>query len=113
MFSQYWTIKGRTYTRAQLAELRAQGLDPHKDDIEYKYITRTKSGKLIAEKPDESSGDSDEKDESNESVDIQEHFKNSEEESIESLRAKYEEQHRKPVPNKYKNNPEWIKSKLT
>lgn len=38
--AQTWTIKGQTYTHAQLQELKRQGLNPHKDDIVMKFISK-------------------------------------------------------------------------
>jgi hypothetical protein len=39
MVTQTWTIKGKTYTHDQLMELKSQGLDPRKDDIQMKFVT--------------------------------------------------------------------------
>ena len=44
---QTWTIKGQTYTHAQLMELKAQGLDPRKDSVVMKHITKDSKGKIV------------------------------------------------------------------
>lgn len=36
---QTWTINGKTYNHEQLMELKKQGLDPRKDDIQMKFVT--------------------------------------------------------------------------
>jgi len=46
---QTWKIKGQVYTLAQLRELKAQGLDPHKDKITMKFIS--KPAKNASKKP--------------------------------------------------------------
>ena len=45
---QTWKINGQVYTHAQLMELKAQGLDPRKDNIEMKFVTRNNKGELVA-----------------------------------------------------------------
>lgn len=50
---QLWTIKGQTYTHAQLMELRKQGLDPRKDNIEMKFITKNKQGEIVGKKEED------------------------------------------------------------
>jgi hypothetical protein len=47
---QTWKINGQVYTHGQLMEMRAQGLDPHKDKIAMKFITTGKKGEKKAVK---------------------------------------------------------------
>lgn len=37
--TQLWSINGKTYNHAQLIELKRQGLDPSKDNIQMKFVT--------------------------------------------------------------------------
>lgn len=47
--TQTWTIKGQTYTHGQLMEMRKQGLDPVKDEVELKAVTPRKNKKAEQE----------------------------------------------------------------
>lgn len=40
--AQTWKIKGQVYNHGQLQELKRQGLDPRKDEIVMKFITKPK-----------------------------------------------------------------------
>lgn len=51
--SQTWTIKGKTYKRGQLDEMRRQKLDPKTDEIVMKEITPRKKAKAAPEKAEE------------------------------------------------------------
>jgi len=46
---QTWKIKGQVYTHAQLLELRKQGLDPRKDHIEMKFVTKNSKDEIVGE----------------------------------------------------------------
>jgi len=47
--TQTWSIGGRTYTHAQLMELRKQGLDPRKDEIVMASVTPRKEDPLAGD----------------------------------------------------------------
>jgi hypothetical protein len=44
---QTWKINGQIYTHQQLMELKAQGLDPRKDKIEMKFITKNNKDEIV------------------------------------------------------------------
>lgn len=50
---QTWRINGQTYTHAQLMELKKQGLDPRKDKIEMKFVTKNNKGEALGDKKPE------------------------------------------------------------
>lgn len=52
---QTWKINGQVYTHSQLMEMKKQGLDPRKDNIEMKFITRNKVTGALPEKEEEAS----------------------------------------------------------
>ena len=45
--SQSWKINGQVYNHQQLMELKAQGLDPRKDKIEMKFITKNSKDEIV------------------------------------------------------------------
>lgn len=47
--SQIWKINGQSYTHAQLMEMKKQGLDPRKDKIEMKFITKSEKVEEVQE----------------------------------------------------------------
>lgn len=40
---QTWKIKGQVFTHAQLMEMKKQGIDPRKDKVIMKFITKPKN----------------------------------------------------------------------